>query len=371
MHSSSKTEARIKTIVFHINTIRGGGAARVMLQLAYHFSQIGYHSVLVTSFADTEHDYPVPPEITRLSLEARESSYTFLKRNVSRIGKLRKLCKELKPDAVISFMAEPNFRALCATLGLPVKNIISVRNDPNREYAEITRYVLGKFGYLLADGCIFQTEDAKKWFPKAIQRKSAVILNDVKEEFFSIDRKPTKTVVSIGRLSAQKNYSLLIDAYTRIAPKHPEYRLLIYGMGKLHDELQEQIQRLKMENTILFRGHTSNVAEVLSHADVFVLSSDYEGLPNSLMEALAAGVPCISTDCPCGGPKSIIESEKNGILVPPNNLDQLSDAIDRLLSDELLRERLSENAKKSAKLFHPQVVFNQWRNYVENILETS
>lgn len=342
----------------------------MMLQLALHFSQIGYRCVLVTSFRDEEGEYPVPQGITRLSLEEKEIHRSLIGRNIIRIVKLRKICKELRPVALISFLPEPNFRALCATVGLPVKNIISVRNDPDREYEGLAKHILGKLVYLLADGCVFQTADAKKWFPKPLQQKSAIILNDVKETFFSIDRKPSKTVVSIGRLSPQKNYCLLIDAYAKIAAKYPEHRLWIVGAGKLKDTLQQQIRAWKLEESVLLYGATSDVAAVLRQAEAFVLSSDYEGLPNCLMEAMAAGVPCIATDCPSGGPKALIHNMDNGILVPVNERDQLADALDRLLSDELLREKLSANAKKSAEAFRPHIVFAQWRDYVESILNT-
>lgn len=359
----------METLLFYINAINGGGAGRVIIQLAHHFANAGYQSVLVTSFIDEEKEYDIPQNVTRLSLEQEEVEQSRIKRNLSRIRALRQIIKKEKPVAIISFMAEPNFRALIATIGLKTKRIISVRNDPNKEYGGRLGQFVGKHILPIADGCVFQTEDAKEWFPEKLKKKSKVILNDVKEEFFDIERKQTCNVISVGRLSKQKNHALLIDAFASIADKHPDQKLLIYGAGTLENELSQQIHRLHLEGQAVLMGSTSNVGEALSKARVFVLSSDYEGMPNCLMEALAAGVPCVSTNCPCGGPNTLIREGENGLLVPIKDKEALAEAIDSLLSNEDYAEAIGKKAKETARQFHPERIFSQWQMYVESVID--
>lgn len=356
-----------KKIMFYINTLGKGGAERVISQLAAHFYRTGYDSVLVTSFCK-EDEYPLAEGIRRISLEDEQIEQSRFKRNVTRIKKLRAICKEEKPQMLISFMGEPNFRAIIATVGLPIKTIVSVRNDPNREYAGTLGNFVGKVLLPMADGCVFQTEEAKAWFPKRLQRKSAVIMNEVAERFFEVERKPAGDIVAVGRLSKQKNHSLLLRAFTKIADKFPEEKLLIYGEGKCRESLQKEIADLGLTDKAFLMGSTSCVEEVLAQAGVFVLSSDYEGMPNALLEALAVGVPSISTDCPCGGPRMLIEHEKNGLLVPINDESAMAEAMERLLGDPAFAKKLGSAAREKAEGFRPDKVFAKWNKFVEEAI---
>ena len=306
----------MKKIMFYINAIHDGGAERVMINLADYFSRQGYKTILVTSFRDTW-EYTVPNAVKRITLEEHEIKQSKLKRNITRIKRLRKLCKDEKPDILVSFMAEPNFRAILATWGLPVKNLISVRNDPNKEYAGRVGHIVGKYLLPFADGCVFQTKEAKNWFPKRLQKKSRIIYNAVKEDFYHVERHPVPgEIVTCGRLEEQKNHALLIAAFSKVVERYPEARLKIYGEGSLRGKLQKQIDALGLHEKAFLMGATNHVEKVLETADVFVLSSDFEGMPNALMEAMAAGVPCISTDCPCGGPRNLFGDELKKQLIP-------------------------------------------------------
>ena len=353
-------------LLFYINAIHEGGAERVMVNLAKQFTEVGYDVILVTSFSDSW-EYQISPLVHRISMEAVEIKQNRLARNVRRISKLRDICRKEKPDVLISFMQEPNFRALLASIGLPLKTIVSVRNDPAREYAgKIGRFV-GKVLLPMADGCVFQTEQAKAWFPVRLQKKSAIIMNEVSETFFDTVRENVANVVTVGRLNKQKNHELLLRAFSRISAKHPSEKLLIYGEGDQRALLAETIASLGLEGRVVLMGSTSQVAKALSEARIFVLSSDYEGMPNALMEALAVGVPSISTDCPCGGPQMLIEHEKNGLLVPVGDEVALAAAMDKLLSNKEYAEALGAAARESAKRYTPREIFEEWRAYVENI----
>ena len=177
-------------------------------------------------------EYTVPDCVKRISIEKEEIRQSVLMRNITRTIAVRKICKQVKPIALVSFMEKPCVRALIATTGLQVKNIISVRNDPRREYPGIIGLLLRKYLIPFADGCVFQTEEAKKWFPEKLQKKSKIILNPVDESFFNIKReKVVKNVVTLGRVVKQKNHELLINAFAKIAGYYPDENLLIYGKG--------------------------------------------------------------------------------------------------------------------------------------------
>lgn len=357
-----------KTLLFYINAIHDGGAERVLLQLAKRFAACGYRAVVVTSFVD-EWEYPVPEGVERLSIEQAQIDQSRLRRNLSRIKALRRLIREYKPAALISFMAEPNFRAVIASRFLPVKTIVSVRNDPEREYGGRLGRIIGKWLLPLADGCVFQTEEAKKWFPKRLQRKSRVIMNQVDERFFQVtDAGENGYVMTAGRLTAQKNQALLIRSFAAIAGDVEE-ELRIYGEGELRRSLEALIANLGMEGRIRLMGASDDMPAALAGCKLFVLSSDFEGMPNALLEAMAAGRCCVSTACPCGGPEAVIENGVSGLLVPVGAEEALSAAMRELLEDEKKRRALAAAAGERAEAFRPEAIFAHWRDYVERVTE--
>ena len=358
------------TLLFYINAIHEGGAERVIIQLAKHFSEIGYRSILVTSFID-ENEYEVPNSVERITIEEKQSKKNVIVRNIQRIIALRKICKKYKADALISFMAEPNLRAVIANIGLKTKTIVSVRNDPKREYSGFLGRFIGKCLLPMADGCVFQTEDAKNWFPKSLKSKSQVIFNDVDRIFFETEYVGGKDIVTLGRLCEQKNQRMLIDAFSEICDKHKDVDLMIYGIGPLSEQLKQQISSLNLESRVFLMGLTSESNNVLSKARCFVLSSDYEGMPNALLEALAIGVPSISTDCPCGGPRMLIEDGINGLLVPINDTEEMTKALDSLLSNPCKASEMGSNAKDMSLRYSTDKVFEQWRRYIESVIEGS
>lgn len=355
-------------IAFYINAIHEGGAERVMVNLASNFANEGDDVILITSFKDSW-EYPYSTKIKRYILEENKTFRSKIKRNIFRILELRKILKVELPDCIVSFMAEPNYRAIIASYGLKTKTIISVRNDPNKEYPGKIGKFLGKNLLPLADGCVFQTAEAQHWFPEKLQYKSKIIFNAVKKDFFEVNRQVVKdTIVTCGRLEEQKNHKLLINAFKLVLKKHPDAKLMIYGEGMLRNDLDELIKSKGMDQNVLLCGNSNNVPEVLSKAEIFVLSSDYEGMPNALMEALAAGVPCISTDCPCGGPKSLITDKVNGRLISVNNQEQLANVLDELLDNKEIATKLGAEAQKQAFEFSPIKIYEIWHKYVEFVV---
>lgn len=355
-------------IMFYINTIHHGGAERVLVNLANLFSDTCNECIFVTSFREAK-EYNLNSNIHRKSLYESKIKKNFFFRNFCLVKSLRKFIKEEKPDIVISFMAEPNMRTIVACMGLATKKIISVRNDPEKEYPNLVFRFFAKSLYSFADGIVFQTEDAKKWFSKRIQNKSKIILNPIDPVFFETSYNGNReNIVSVGRLVEQKNHKLLIKAFSNISNDIDD-NLIIFGEGKLKAELEELIREKKLEKRVILAGITNDIPNAIKKAKLFVLSSNYEGLPNSLMEAMSLGIPVISTDCPCGGPKMLLSSVNTNLLVEQQNEHELSVAMKRILLDRPYANEVSLAVKKQAQLFSTNTVFEAWQTYINDILK--
>ena len=355
----------MKKIFFYINAIHHGGAERVMVNLANCLKD-RYECFLITSIRESW-EYPLDEGVKRISLFEDDLPSSFIKRNLSLTKKLRSLVLKEKPDVLISFMAEPNFRAILSKRNSSTKCIISIRNDPHKEYPNFIFRIAAKILYPFTDGVVFQTKDAKDYFSKKIQNKSRIIFNQVDEKFYNTPLLSKREgIITTGRLVDQKNHEMLIRAFSSVADSVTD-NLYIYGEGELKSHLEDVIRELHMEQRVFLMGSSKNVPEILSKANVFVLSSDFEGMPNSLLEAMAMGLPCISTDCPCGGPKSIIKNGENGLLTTVGCADELSEAIKSICCDTDFKDKIAKNARLSANEFNSETVLNNWINYIENV----
>lgn len=350
-------------IMMYINSLEHGGAERVLSNLANQFTEEGNEVFMVTTFFSSK-EYDLNCQVKRVDMGLSEKKWGIIKKNIVAVFKLRRYIKEFRPDIMVSFLPEPNFRAILASLGNGVPVVISVRNDPNREYAYRIYYYLQKLLYPLARGIVFQTEDAKKWFPHYIQKKSEIILNQVDERFFNIERSSPQYYCAIGRLTKQKNYSLMLQGFLELVKKYPEEKLFIYGVGEELSELRVWIKENRLEDNMVLKGNTDHVPEVLSKAKALLMTSDFEGMPNVLLEAMAVGVPIIATDCPCGGPRTVIKRDESGILIPVRDKDEFIKALFKVQEDEKFRESLGKMAKKDSKQFSSKTVFNAWKGYL-------
>lgn len=355
-------------VLFYINTLGRGGAERVIANLANQFSKNDHDSILLTSYY-RENEYELNNKVKRLCLEDYIVKPKIrLYKNLKMISYIRRLIKKEQPDIVVSFTKEPSVRSIIATASLNTKTVISIRNDPVVNYSGIVNSIIAKYIYPKANGCVFQTPDSQSYFKEDLQKKSKIIPNQVANIFFETVRQDTDYIVSIGNLYSDKNHLLLINAFENIVKEFPDEKLHIYGKGDLEEELTDIIKEKGLEECIFLKGSTNDVPYVLSKAKIFVLTSNHEGMPNALLEALAVGVPSISTDCPCGGPKSVIEPCENGFLIPVNDQIGLENKIKMLLEDEDLSTYISENARKKANEFRPDVVFKAWEEYLYGVL---
>lgn len=358
-----------KKLLFYINTLEFGGAERVMSNLCNQFAQHDYTVVLVNTYK-SEYEYVINDEIKHIYLEDKDKCKGFLYRNIDRILKLRRICKTENPDLIISFMTEPNTRSILATLGTNTKTLISIRNDPKKIYSNKLTKLIARYVFPLANGCVFQNAESKKWFPISLQEKSEIIANQIEESFFETNdnvKMKLNTIVTVGRLEEQKNHAMLIKAFSQIR-KEFDVNLEIWGMGSLEADLRELVNHLSLDNYIKFMGNSKNIKKEIEGCRLFVLSSNYEGMPNSLIEAMALGLPVISTDCPCGGPKELIDDGINGLLIDCNNVDELVKKIRKLLTDKQFSKEIGDNAKLSVDKYNPQMIFQEWENYILKVI---
>lgn len=353
-------------ILFCIGNLLKGGAERVAANLCNYL--INENEITIVTTKGKKSEYELDKKIKVECLESEETNKGFILKNIDRLKVLKKIVKTENPDIIISFLPEPSYRILFLKLfNRKLKIIVSVRNDPKIEYKSTISRITMKVLYPLADGFVFQTKEAQEYFNKKIQKKSVIIPNPIKEEFICepYDGERENIIVTVGRLEEQKNHKMLIEAFAKLPEQFNEYKLIIYGEGNLRKSLEEQVKKLNLTNRVFLPGQVDNVKEKIYKASLFVLSSNYEGMPNALMEAMALGVPCIATDCPCGGSRFLIKNENNGYLVEVNNIDQLSQLMKKILEKD--QTQISKNANKITIELNPQNINEKWKNYIRKI----
>lgn len=355
-------------ILFIVDTLASGGAGRVVAELANEMEKAG-DVISVCTFESYDETYELYEEIEHIDgasiCPGKKMSF------LQKILFLRSLIHEQMYGCVISFLTKNNVAAVIAAMYTGTYVIVSERNNPANEKISFRDALLRKLLYpKYADGYVFQTEDIKNWFPKSVQDYSIVIGNPIDPDIpepFTGEKK--KRIVMSGRLEAQKNYAMAIDAFASISPSFPDYSMDIYGDGKLKSEIQKKIDACGMSKKIFLRGHTDRHCSVIADASLYVMSSDYEGMSNALMEAMAMGLPVISTDHGGGGARALIEDGVNGLLVPVNNSAKLATAMSQVLSNENLRTKLSENALQIREKFNAELIARKWKKYIERVMK--
>jgi glycosyltransferase involved in cell wall biosynthesis len=278
------------------------------------------------------------------------------------IIKLRKMLVKINPDIVCTFVSDSCFITVCASVGLKHKIVSCERGDPfslPRVWKTITRW-----SYEHSDFCVFQMEGARSFFQESITKKSCVIPNPFVPlaEPIGADEIRKKTIVSAGRFVHQKGYDVLISAFYIVRKQYPEYKLVLFGEGTLRKMYEDMITKLGLEEAVEMPGFTKSISEAIKHEGVYVLSSRFEGIPNSLLEALSMGLPTISTDCSPGGARFLTDNGKRGIIVPVDNVQAMADAIILLLEDKEKLRELSERGLEIRTLFSPDIISKMWND---------
>jgi glycosyltransferase involved in cell wall biosynthesis len=340
-----------------------GGAERAIIGLANYFKNIGYDIAFLVERGHLEQAaYPLNEDIAYYIANERESSNPIIRR-LQKFKSIRRIVySDIKPDVIVSFLAISNIRMLIAMRGCNIPIIVCERNNPKTDPEQKIKRIIRDALYKKAIKIIVQTEDAKSYFSWKLQNKTSVIPNYLDStsmpDRFNGARQ--KVIVTAGRLTSQKNHSLLIDAFAKTGLANRGYKLVIYGNGELRETLNNKIENLGLANAIELHVAISDLHQRINNAACFVLSSDYEGMPNALMEAMGLGLPCVSTDCPCGGPRFLITNNVNGTLVPINNCEALTKAINRMVEDKSFSELCSKNAYEIRNSLSIDKVFHLW-----------
>ena len=359
--------------MFHLNSLGKGGAERVVSLLANQFAAKGYTVSIATEWQEEE-EYPLDERVNRIhaGLSEQEENRGRIARQWLRVKNLRKVLKREKPDLLVSFCVKANYRAMMASslTGIPV--VVSVRNDPKIDYVGRVNRLMNKLFLNRASGCVFQTEEAQEFFDDTLQKKSVIICNPLNEKYLQAKRRPAeKKIVCVGRLVKQKNQILLLKAFEELLADHPDYRLYFYGDGST-DEYKDEIftyvrERALLKETVYFMGLSSTLETDIADAAMFVLPSLYEGMPNALMEAMALGLPVISTDCPCGGSRYWITHRENGQLVEVNNVQAMKEAMVYYIEHPLEAEKMGQRARERLKEASLDKVYQCWEEYLTGI----
>lgn len=337
-----------------------GGAERVIAQLANYFTEQNIKCRIITT-EDQEVMYSLDDEVNVMAI-GKKSENKAIDR-ILRYKEIRAHVQENKPDVVLTMPEDTGIYAILALIGTGIPVYVSERNNPwVMPDVKITRF-LRKLAYPLAYGIIFQTEMAKSFFPRYIQNKGVVLQNPVDAdripEPYTGDRR--KVFAAVGRLAQQKNFSMLIKAFSKFYKDEKDYKLVIYGEGGERNKLEQLIRQLHLENAVSLPGRDKDVLNCIKDCAAFILSSNYEGMPNALIEAMCMGMPVISTDCPSGGPRELIENGKNGVLVEINNEQQMTQAMfDVIKSDK--SNMLGKNAYLTGEKLKDPEIFKEWKN---------
>ncbi len=357
------------TIMLVIHALGYGGAGKMIVKLADALAQNEEYKVVLYVEEKAGKHYPMDERVQIYQETVFFNNY--LTRHFQEMFQLRKRVKEINPDLVISFQTNQNALAVYATRGMHIPVIVSERGDPYFYHgivAWLKTWMINR-----AEGGVFQTHKAMEYYGKKLQLRSRVIYNpcptDVIERPKWDERK--NEIAYVARFDIQqKRQDIMVKAFAEVVKYHPEMRLVFYGQGEPDmTSIKKMVCDLGIENNVRFEGLVSNVLECIKDAKLFVLSSDYEGLPNSLIEAMIAGLPCVATDCSPGGARELIQEGINGMIVPIGNEQELAKAIIFQLDHPEEADRMGKEAQKLSQRLDPKVIFAQWKKYISIYLK--
>jgi GalNAc-alpha-(1->4)-GalNAc-alpha-(1->3)-diNAcBac-PP-undecaprenol alpha-1,4-N-acetyl-D-galactosaminyltransferase len=353
-----------------ISQLGAGGAERVMSTLASYWADHGQDVTLITFWSTSSDLYSLSPGVKRVALGLAHPS-TNLRQSPRltwrRLWALRRQIRWRRPDVVISFMDTTNMVTLLASRGLGVPVIVSERIHPAYHDIGALRSWLRRRVYPWADAIVIPSENIRPWMASIVPRGMVrVIPNPVRPATGRVagrlaDRSGEHVVVGMGRLDPQKQFDYLLRAFARCGGHHADWSLVVMGEGPERKNLEALAAQLGIAGRVRWTSVVAEPEEVLRRADFFVLSSRYEGFPNALLEAMACGLPVVSFDCP-SGPREIIRHEIDGLLVPSQDLDALTAAVDRLMSNGTERQRLGARAREVTERFGLERVMAMWED---------
>ncbi|SAL82364.1 group 1 family glycosyl transferase [Caballeronia terrestris] len=350
-------------IVIFIYSMQCGGAQRLTANLANEWAAQGARVSIVTETSTELDFYPLRESVERIRVRVhggRGGPLAGFAANISRIRSFRRILRQLSPDVALGMMTSASVLTILAGWGLACKVVATEHTHPpilpSRLWAVLRRCVFPSAGRI-----VVLTEESKSWlkehcgcsavsvipppFALPIPRTEPVIMPHT---VVSPDR---RVLLAVGRLHEAKGLDYLIDAFSRIAGDLPDWDLVIVGEGSERSRLEQLVMARDLHERVLLPGHAGNVSDWYQRADLYVLSSRFEGFSMTLVEAMAAGVAAVSYDCDCG-PRDIIRHEENGLLVRPvGDADRLAQALTRLMQNDMERQRMAARAAAVAQTF--------------------
>lgn len=354
-------------IALFISALRKGGSERVLVNLAEYLKKQGVQVTVVTQYKG-KGEYELSPDIKRVFSEIteEETSRSRAVNFVRRFRKLRRIWKEEKPDVILSFIGKNNLMALLTSSFLNIPVVISVRGEPQAEYASGLMRFLARTYFAKAAGVVLQTKEAFSFFPDRIRKKAVILKNPLNPSFIRerFEGERELCIHAVGRMDANKNHEMILHAFSGLAEDFPGARLVIYGNGECREPLLKLAGQMGLSERVSLPGAVADVADKIYKSSAFVLSSFSEGMPNTLIEAMCLGLPVISTDCPCGGPAELIQDGVNGFLIPPGDTDALERKLRILLSDREKADEMGRNAARLLEEYLPEQVDREWMEYL-------
>lgn len=327
----------------------------------HRVSILTYEQPAVSSYYDLDKRI----KVVRLDLEeCRNSTMQGIWQTGRRVLALRQALRELCPDFAIAFLTRVNIATLLAAIGQRVPVIVSERNHPNRQHLNWFWRWLRDRTYGQAAAIVCQTVGARSCYPSSLQKGAVVIANPLRTIRKAEAPSTKRELVAVGRLTRQKGFDLLLRAFADIADDYPSWTLTIWGEGTERSNLENLCKELGLADKVRLPGVTAGHGDWVDQAGLFVLSSRYEGLPNVLLEAMAAGLPVVAYDCPLG-PSELIDDGENGILVPPEDVSALASSLAALMANEALRERLARNAEGIAENYQLETIMAKWSDLLD------
>lgn len=355
----------MKLLFFNTN-IGYGGASKMIVWVANQCAKKGYDVTFLT-YRDKKVCQTLIPQVKLVqeSLECENSRGNA----IYTIKWLHKFIKTCRFDIGVAFLSPSILRMAIAAKGTKMKVVFSQRGDPY--YSGTCKSIKSKiinrlntWAFNQADGYVFQTQMAQAFYDKAIQNRSVVISNPIRTMQRTEERwgNIRKSFVAVGRLDLkQKRQDLMIEAFNLISSKYPDFNLEIYGDG----EDEAKVKQIAASNKkIHLMGKTSNVVNAIQNAWATVLSSDFEGIPNALLESMSLGVPSISTDCSPGGAAMLIRNKENGLLTPKNDAKALADAMEYMILHQQEAERMGEKGTEVNNLYSEEIICQKWIDFL-------
>ena len=358
----------MKKVLFVIPSLNGGGAERFVSILSSHLASKGYN-VRVLMFEEMTPFYKLDERITlksigyRINRTSRMQSVIQIAWNVlcRSVIAVKREIQDFSPDIVIPFLPQADIAVyLASKTKRSYKIICSERNDPH-ERSFVTQTILKKI-YKHADALVCQSETVATYYSQIPKEKKQVIGNPVDPLLIPevCPESDALKIVSAGRLDFQKNFSLLINSFADCINLIPQdTNLIIYGEGREREQLAKLAKDRGVASRVFLPGQNKNLLSSIKDASLFVMSSDFEGFPNALLEAIVVGLPVISTDFPTGTARTLI-GKQNGLIVPVGDQKELSNAIVTLMNNKEQRTEMRAANRTMLGTYSIEEISHKW-----------